>query len=150
MVQVVNLSVRDKSESAPIFTLLPKPAKSLVSLTPKRIAIKQQVQFVAGSAEIDPASTALLSEVADVLLRNPDIARVEVQGHTDNSGTEAVNRELSEQRAQAVREWLVKAGVAGERLSAAGYGSERPLAPNITAQNRAKNRRVELVIQEMR
>jgi OOP family OmpA-OmpF porin len=150
LVQVVPLSVRDKSESAPIFTLMPKPAKSLVQLTPKRIAIKQQVQFVAGSAEIDPASTALLSEVADVLLRNADIARVEVQGHTDNSGTEAANNELSERRAQAVRDWLVKAGVESARLTAAGYGSSRPLAPNITAQNRAKNRRVELVILEMR
>jgi OOP family OmpA-OmpF porin len=150
LVQVVPLSVRDKSESAPIFTLTPKPAKSLVQLTPKRIAIKQQVQFVAGSAEIDPASTALLSEIADVLLRNAGIARVEVQGHTDNSGTEAANNELSERRAQAVREWLVKAGVQDERLTAAGYGSSRPLAPNITAQNRAKNRRVELVILEMR
>jgi outer membrane protein OmpA-like peptidoglycan-associated protein len=150
LVQVVPINVRDKSESAPIFTLMPKPAKSLVQLTPKRIQIKQQVQFVAGSAEIDPASTALLSEIADVLLRNPGIARVEVQGHTDQSGTEPANKELSERRAQAVRDWLVKAGVDGERLTAAGYGSERPLAPNITAQNRARNRRVELVILEMR
>jgi outer membrane protein OmpA-like peptidoglycan-associated protein len=150
LVQVVPLTVRDKSESAPVFTLLPKPARSLVQLTPKRIAIKQQVQFVAGSAEIDPASTALLSEIADVLLRNAGIARVEVQGHTDNSGTEASNKELSERRAQAVREWLVKAGVSDDRLTAEGYGSSRPLAPNITAQNRARNRRVELVILEMR
>jgi outer membrane protein OmpA-like peptidoglycan-associated protein len=150
LVQVVTINVREKSESAPIFTLLEKPTKSLVSLTPKRIAIKQQVQFVAGSAEIAPASTALLSEVADVLLRNQDIARVEVQGHTDNSGTEVVNTELSERRAQAVRDWLVKAGVEAERLSAKGYGSSRPLAPNITQQNRARNRRVELVILEMR
>jgi OmpA-OmpF porin, OOP family len=150
LVQVLPLNVRERSESAPIFTLLPKPAKSLVELTPKRIAIKQQVQFVAGSAEIDPASTALLSEIADVLLRNAGIVRVEVQGHTDNSGTEAANNELSERRAQAVRDWLVKAGVSGDRLTAAGYGPSRPIAPNITAQNRARNRRVELVILEMR
>ena len=150
LMQVVPLTVRARSESAPVFTLLPKPAKSLVALTTKKIAIKQQVQFVAGSAEIAPQSNALLSEVTDLLLRNRSIARVEVQGHTDNSGTEATNRELSERRAQAVREWLVKAGVEDERLSATGYGSTRPLAPNITQQNRARNRRVELVILETR
>lgn len=150
LMQVVPLSIRARGESAPLFTLLPKPNKPLVALTTKKIAIKQQVQFVAGSAEIDPASNGLLAEVADVLLRNREIARVEVQGHTDNSGTEATNRELSERRAQAVREWLVKAGVESERLSSAGYGSTRPLAPNITQQNRARNRRVELMILETR
>jgi outer membrane protein OmpA-like peptidoglycan-associated protein len=150
LVQAASIVVREKSESALLFTLMEKPAQSLVALTPKRIAIKQQVQFVAGSAEIAPASNALLSEVADLLLRNPAIARVEIQGHTDNSGTESMNAELSEKRAQAVRDWLLKAGVQPERLSAAGYGSSRPLAPNITQQNRARNRRVELVILEMR
>lgn len=150
LLQVVPISVRARSESAAILTLVPKPSKSLVSLTTKKIAIKQQVQFVAGSAEIAPASNGLLSEVADVLLRNRDIAKVEVQGHTDNSGTEDVNRELSERRSQAVRDWLVKAGVESDRLTAVGYGSSRPLAPNITVANRARNRRVELVILEMR
>jgi outer membrane protein OmpA-like peptidoglycan-associated protein len=147
---VVPLKVRPRAESSVMLTLVPKPARSLVNLTPKKIAIKQQVQFVQGSAEIAPASNALLSEVADVLLRNRDIAKVEVQGHTDNSGTEDFNRQLSEVRAQAVRDWLIKAGVESERLSAVGYGTSRPLAPNITAANRAKNRRVELMILEMR
>jgi OmpA-OmpF porin, OOP family len=150
LLQVVPLTVRPRSESAAMLTLVPKPARSLVSLTPKKIAIKQQVQFVQGSAEIAPASNGLLSEIADVLLRNRDIAKVEVQGHTDNSGSEEVNRELSERRAAAVRDWLLKAGVESERLSAAGYGSARPLAPNITVANKARNRRVELMILEMR
>jgi outer membrane protein OmpA-like peptidoglycan-associated protein len=150
LLQVIPLAVRPRSESSATFTLVPKPARSLVSLTAKKIAIKQQVQFVQGSAEIAPSSNTLLSEVADVLLRNRDLGKVEVQGHTDNSGTEEVNRELSERRAQAVRDWLLKAGVESERLTAVGYGSSRPLAPNITAANRARNRRVELVILETR
>ena len=150
LVQVAPIGVRARSESAPLLALLPKPTKPLVALTTKKIVIKRQVQFLAGSAEIAPASNALLAEIADLLLRNRDIARVEVQGHTDNSGNEATNRELSERRAQAVAEWMVKAGVEDGRLTATGYGSTRPLAPNITQQNRARNRRVELVILEMR
>jgi outer membrane protein OmpA-like peptidoglycan-associated protein len=150
LLQAVALTVRDKTESNAVLTLVPKPARSLVSVTAKRIAIKQQVQFVQGSADIAPASNTLLSEIADVLLRNREIGRVEVQGHTDNSGSEDVNRDLSQRRANAVRDWLIKAGVSADRLTAVGHGSSRPLAPNITAQNRARNRRVELVILEPR
>jgi outer membrane protein OmpA-like peptidoglycan-associated protein len=146
LLQAVALTVRDKTESAAVLTLVPKPARSLVSVTAKRIAIKQQVQFVQGSADIAPASNTLLSEIADVLLRKRNIERVEVQGHTDNSGSEEGNRDLSQRRANAVRDWLIKAGVSADRLTAVGHGSARPLAPNITAQNRARNRRVELVI----
>jgi outer membrane protein OmpA-like peptidoglycan-associated protein len=65
------------------------------------------VQFVSNSAEIREASHPLLAEVADVLLRNPQVTRVEVQGHTDDQGTSAVNMELSQKRAEAVRAWLV-------------------------------------------
>jgi outer membrane protein OmpA-like peptidoglycan-associated protein len=71
---------------------------------------------------------------------------VEIQGHTDNSGSRDGNQRLSDARANAVRDWLVKAGVAGGRLKAKGYGQDRPLAPNVTEANRAKNRRVQFII----
>jgi outer membrane protein OmpA-like peptidoglycan-associated protein len=150
LLQAVTLTISDKTESSALITLVAKPARSLVALTAKRIAIKQQVQFVQGSADIAPASNTLLSEIADVLLRKREIGHVEVQGHTDNSGSEDANRDLSQRRANAVRDWLIKAGVAPDRLTAVGHGSARPLAPNITAQNRARNRRVELVILDAR
>jgi OOP family OmpA-OmpF porin len=84
-----------------------------------------------------------LDGVVAVLKRNPTL-RVEIQGHTDNIGSEASNRKLSENRARAVMEYLVKKGVEAERLSAAGYGSSRPIASNDTLEGRARNRRVEL------
>jgi outer membrane protein OmpA-like peptidoglycan-associated protein len=85
-------------------------------------------------------------EVADVLIRNPDLELVEIQGHTDNRGDHALNMRLSQQRAESVQQWLTEHGVEPARLTAKGYGPTRPLAPNITQRNRARNRRVQFKI----
>ena len=85
-------------------------------------------------------------EVADALLRNPDLELIEIQGHTDNRGELEVNMLLSQRRAEAVRQWLIQHGVEPARLMAKGYGPTRPLVPNITAYNRARNRRVQFKI----
>jgi outer membrane protein OmpA-like peptidoglycan-associated protein len=87
-----------------------------------------------------------LTEIADTVIRNPQLKRIEVQGHTDNSGTPEHNKVLSEQRAEAVRAWLVQHGAPADRLVARGYGQEKPLVPNVTAGNRSKNRRVQFII----
>ena len=70
--------------------------------------------------------------------------RVEVGGHTDSSGPAELNRNLSQQRAESVRQYLIDAGVAPGRITAVGYGEDRPIADNSTAEGRAANRRVEL------
>ncbi len=80
-------------------------------VTAKEITIKEQIQFALDSAVILPESFGLSTEIADTLIRHPEIKRVEVQGHTDNSGTAEHNQVLSEQRAEAVRAWLVQHGV---------------------------------------
>ncbi|MEY4514164.1 MAG: hypothetical protein RLZZ450_6286, partial [Pseudomonadota bacterium] len=104
--------------------------------------------FNTDTAELQSRSEPLLTEVADTLLRNPGLLRLEVQGHTDNVGAADHNRELSAKRAESVRDWLVRAGVSADRLTAQGYGSDKPVAPNIGPGGRAKNRRVEFVILE--
>jgi outer membrane protein OmpA-like peptidoglycan-associated protein len=81
-----------------------------------------------------------------VLARNPQVQRLEVQGHTDNRGTPAHNLQLSQQRAETVVRWLVGFGIEPARLEAKGYGDERPLVPNLTTENRARNRRVQFII----
>ncbi len=123
-----------------------KPKKSLVTLDAKEIKIKQQILFAVDSATILPASFGLLEEIADVLHRHLEIQGVEIQGHTDNTGSAEHNKLLSEQRAQAVREWLIAHGVSSDRLMARGYGQEKPLVPNVTRRNKAKNRRVQFLI----
>src|SRR5262249_52912403 len=98
------------------------------------------------SATILDDSSSLLEQVADTLARNPAIAHVEIQGHTDDSGTPDHNKSLSEARANAVLEWLVAHGIDATRLSARGFGQERPISPNLSPQGRARNRRGQLTI----
>ena len=98
------------------------------------------VNFANNSATLTPESTAVLDQAAAGLMRRGDI-KVEVAGHTDNRGTAALNRDLSQRRAEAVRSYLVSKGA---NLSARGYGPDSPVADNKTANGRAENRRVEL------
>jgi OOP family OmpA-OmpF porin len=83
-----------------------------------------------------------------VLLRHDAIERVEIQGHTVSTGCHDMNMTLSQQRADAVRDRLIKAGVAAERLEAKGYGPDQPIRPNNNAANRAINRRVQFIIRQ--
>jgi OOP family OmpA-OmpF porin len=93
--------------------------------------------------DLKPAAYPVLDEAVAILQRDSAL-RVEVQGHTDNVGSKAYNEKLSQNRAQAVLNYLVQKGVAKGRLSAAGYDFSRPAAANDTAEGRALNRRVEL------
>lgn len=129
-------------------TLISRPSRALAQLRGKKITIRRQINFATNSAEILESSNALLLEVADVILRNPEIRLLEIQGHTDDRGGAELNLRLSQDRAESVRAWLIRNGVEESRLIAKGYGLTRPLVPNITSANRAKNRRVEFVILE--
>ena len=102
------------------------------------------INFDTGKATIRPDSTRIVDEVAAMLAAQPGL-KLAVEGHTDNVGTAAANKALSQQRAQAVVAALAAKGVAAGRLDAAGYGPERPVADNATEAGRARNRRVELV-----
>jgi OmpA-OmpF porin, OOP family len=146
LVLVTPADVKPRQENSIDMMLRPKPKRANVTVTSTEITIKQQIQFALDSAVILPESFGLLTEIADTIIRHPEIKRVEVQGHTDNSGTPDHNKILSEQRAEAVRAWLVQHGVQAERLVAKGYGQDKPLVPNVTAQNRAQNRRVQFII----
>lgn len=121
-----------------------------VRVTTGEIVILKQIHFRFGQANlestIDPVSDDLLTQVRDVIQQHPEIQVIEVQGHADDVGTPLVNKQISERRAEAVRSWLVRKGIDAKRLSAHGYGSSVPLAPNTTEDGRQKNRRVQFVI----
>ncbi len=105
--------------------------------------VLQGVEFLTNSAELTPASHAALDQVAAVLKRHPAL-RVEVAGYTDSTGSAERNRALSQARAEAVRDYLVRQGIDPARLTARGYGPASPIADNATAAGRQRNRRVEL------
>jgi OmpA-OmpF porin, OOP family len=102
------------------------------------------LNFDTGKATINPDSQAQLEQIRQMLTSAPDL-KLEVAGHTDNVGKPEANKTLSQQRAQSVMKALTEGGVAAARLTAAGYGADKPLADNRSEDGRAKNRRVELV-----
>jgi outer membrane protein OmpA-like peptidoglycan-associated protein len=125
-------------------TLQPKKKKvTRVRLEKKQIVILDKVHFETAKAIIRPESFDLLNDVADTIVTNPDVGRVEVAGHTDARGSDSYNQDLSQRRAEAVAEYLGGRGVAPERLIAVGYGESRPIADNDTDEGMEKNRRVE-------
>jgi len=109
------------------------------------VTMKDQILFNVDKADIKPASEAGLDRIASVLKRYPK-TMITVAGHTDNTGHAEYNQKLSERRANAVKFALAEQGIAGDRVSAMGFGADRPVASNETPQGRAENRRVELHI----
>jgi OmpA-OmpF porin, OOP family len=118
----------------------------LVELEAERIALNDAITFDTGKDTLKKESFRVLDQVAKLLQDHPELARVRVEGHTDNVGAAAYNKDLSARRAASVVRYLVSRGVAAGRLSAAGYGFEQPVATNATALGRARNRRVEFKI----
>jgi len=120
-----------------------------VALTEREIRILKRVNFPRDSARIARDSFAILDSVAKVMREHAYLTKVRVEGHTDSEGADAVNLELSRERAAAVKAYLVERGVPEARLVSEGYGETRPLMKNDTPQGRAKNRRVEFRILEV-
>ena len=114
----------------------------------KVIEIKQKIHFATARSRIMPDSFGLMNQVAQAIRESTDIKKVRIEGHTDSRGSDAYNQKLSEQRANAVMQYLLKKGVPAERLEAVGRGESKPLAPNSTAKGREANRRVEFIILE--
>src|SRR6478609_9657080 len=128
------------------------PAKNgcpkAVRVVENEIVILEQVQFDTAKATIKSASNPLLDEVAQVLMQHPEMTKIEVQGHTDNRGSAALNKKLSQARADSVRKALIQRGLGAERLVTKGYGPDKPVDENSTEVGRQKNRRVQFVILE--
>lgn len=107
--------------------------------------ILENIFFDVDKWDLKPESIAELKKLQDFLTKNPDL-KLELGGHTDSDGDDKHNLTLSDNRAKAVKTWLIEHGVAADRLSHKGYGEKEPIAPNDSPENKAKNRRTEAKI----
>jgi outer membrane protein OmpA-like peptidoglycan-associated protein len=103
------------------------------------------VLFQTGSATLQPGAREKLAKISGILLAHPGLT-LQIEGHTDSVGSDEFNQQLSERRADSVRDFLAQQGVAGSGMTARGFGKTQPVAPNETAEGRQRNRRVELVV----
>ncbi|MBS2030431.1 MAG: OmpA family protein [Deltaproteobacteria bacterium] len=124
----------------------PVKQKQLVVITREKLEIKDKIYFDTDKSTIQKKSFKLLDQIASVIKSHPAITKVRIEGHTDNVGKAEHNRKLSQDRANSVRDYLVKHGVEANRLESQGFGPDRPIDTNKTAKGRANNRRVEFVI----
>ncbi len=124
----------------------PAPPPPPVVVNKCTLDLNESIHFKTDRAEIESSSFGLLDSVVDVLTSHGEL-NIQIEGHTDNQGSAAYNKGLSQRRAEAVVAYLVKKGIAKSRLTGRGFGLERPIADNNTEEGRAKNRRVVFAIQ---
>jgi len=133
-------------------TIEPKQKKKSIDITLDPIKheatyIFEDITFKYNSAELESTSMPTLSEIAKLFNENPHL-KLKIQGHTDNIGDDKYNTELSKRRADKVREYLVKNGITDTRIQTEGFGESKPIDTNETEEGKAKNRRVEFIIQK--
>jgi outer membrane protein OmpA-like peptidoglycan-associated protein len=118
---------------------IPKPQ---IKVEVGQAIVLDGIVFATGKSDITAESDSILIQAYNTLNLNPDIT-VEIRGYTDNKGRRSSNKKLSLARAEAVKGWLVAKGITPDRIAAAGFGQENPVAPNTTEDGRQKNRRIE-------
>lgn len=128
---------------APVPAPAPAPRETWKTTLTEKLVRLEGANFATGSAKLLPSADVKLNEVVEAARQYPDV-KLDVSGHTDNQGKKVFNQKLSEDRAAAVKKYLVSKGVAEGRIVTAGYADEQPVAGNHTKEGRAANRRVEV------
>jgi len=135
------LSLPENSLNYKLAQYLANPADTTVPKT----FVFERLNFESATTKLTPESVQTVNDLAAILKAYPSAA-VQLEGHTDNTGDAAANKKLSQDRADAVKELLVKGGIDASRVSTAGYGQEKPIASNATEDGKSQNRRLELVV----
>ena len=112
------------------------------------ITLSGNVMFESNKSTLFPGAREKLNDVAEALTQQDPESQIVVEGHADSRGDDQYNMELSQERAESVREYLVSQGIDANRIRAKGYGETRPIADNSSPEGRANNRRVEIVVQQ--
>jgi outer membrane protein OmpA-like peptidoglycan-associated protein len=126
-----------------------KPKEQFITVEKDRIVLLKKIHFETNSASITGGdSYAILDMILDAINNNPKLKKVKIEGHTDDKGPRDLNIKLSKDRANAVRDYLIRWGIKPEMLEAEGYGPDRPIESNKTNRGREANRRVEFILVE--
>ena len=141
----------------PVETPPPPPAPKQIklkggNLKGNQIEMPGDIEFASNSDKFndkEPKTNVVLNTVLQILTDNPQVTKLRIEGHTDNEGSNTINKPLSDKRAAAVVKWLVGKGVAESRLHSIGFGSDCPLAANDSAANKKMNRRTEFRLAEV-
>jgi outer membrane protein OmpA-like peptidoglycan-associated protein len=128
--------------------VIPRPPAAKAQAEITEVLKLDIVEFETGSATLTPKGQATLDKVAAILARVPDLP-VGISGHTDNRGARPMNLDLSQRRAASCRSYLVSRGIAESRLTAEGFGPDRPVDTNDTDAGRQRNRRIEFSVKEV-
>lgn len=147
LAQTRAVQLADGASLALAFELEPEPRQWHVKRDNDKLELTQPVHFADGKATLLPDSYPVLSQVVDLVVRT-GIKRLRIEGHTDNQGDSAANLALSKERARAVADYLIHAGLDASRLETEGFGDTRPIAPNLTPKGRELNRRMDFLILE--
>ncbi len=117
----------------------------------EQIVLPEQIEFELDEARIKqtPKTLETLQKLADIMKAHPNVTKLRIEGHTDNTGSARHNDKLSKARAEAVAKWLVQHEIEQGRLVTAGFGAKKPLVPNDSADHRATNRRTEYYVEEL-
>jgi outer membrane protein OmpA-like peptidoglycan-associated protein len=137
------LAARAVADLAALGTVKQEPRGMVLTLS-------GSVLFESAKSELLPSARAKLNQVAEALIKQDPDSEIVVEGFTDSQGTASYNQELSQRRAQTVRDYLVTRGIASDRVASQGFGPTRPVAANNSAEGRANNRRVEIVVKPSR
>ena len=148
MTTVLPIVIESREDLKPHILMNARPAKLALQVGRKEIKLDRPIQFVGDTAEVAIDSMSMVEELAVALKENAEIGSVEIQVHTDDSGAASYSRRISQQRADKIQELLIQLGVRDARLSAKGYGPDQPLAPNVSDESRARNNRVQIIVQD--
>lgn len=124
----------------------PPPPKAVMK--EDKIEVSETIEFETDSDQLKDNSTSILDEVIGILKGHAELTKIQIEGNTDTQGTKAHNQKLSEQRADAVKKYLVDHGIDAKRLTTKGFGQDHPIADNGTEEGRHQNRRVDFKIVE--
>jgi len=143
---VSEVSITRRGDVSANLVMNKPPTKPGITVSKSELVFSQPITFIAETADVAVESMNVIEELAFVLEKNPNIAMVEVQVHTDDAGSAAYQRRVSQDRADKIKLLLTRLGIPASRVTAKGYGPDQPLAPNVSEANRARNRRVQVII----